>query len=55
MIYDHIGGIMRKAFITGGAGSVGSQLAKSLVDRGWQVTVVDDLSDGKIENLALSA
>ena len=43
---------MKKAFVTGGAGFIGSHLVKSLVDSGWQVTVVDDLSSGKIENLA---
>lgn len=43
---------MKKAFVTGGAGFIGSHLVKSLVDNGWQVTVVDDLSGGKIENLA---
>ena len=43
---------MKKAFVTGGAGFIGSHLVKSLVDNGWHVTVVDDLSGGKIENLA---
>ena len=42
---------MRKALVTGGAGFIGSHLVKSLVDNDWQVTVVDDLSAGKLENL----
>lgn len=43
---------MRKALVTGGAGFIGSHLVKSLVDNGWSVTVVDDLSAGKLENLS---
>ncbi len=39
-------------FITGGAGFIGSHLAKRLVERGDRVVVLDDLSTGAIENLA---
>lgn len=42
---------MKKALVTGGAGFIGSHLVKTLVDDGWVVTVVDDLSAGKLENL----
>lgn len=42
---------MRKAFVTGGCGFIGSHLVKTLVDSGWRVTVVDDLSGGRLENL----
>lgn len=38
--------------ITGGAGFVGSHLAEKLVERGDQVTVLDDLSTGSLENIA---
>jgi nucleoside-diphosphate-sugar epimerase len=38
--------------VTGGAGFIGSNLAEALVARGWNVTVLDDLSTGKRENLA---
>lgn len=38
--------------ITGGAGFIGSHLARALVTRGETVRVVDDLSTGRIENLA---
>lgn len=42
----------RRALVTGGAGFVGSHLVDLLVDRGWEVLVVDDLSTGALENLA---
>jgi UDP-glucose 4-epimerase len=38
--------------VTGGAGFIGCHLVKSLVDNGWTVTVVDDMSAGKLENLS---
>ena len=41
-----------KAFITGGAGFIGSHLAEVLVGRGDHVTILDNLSTGRYENLA---
>ena len=41
----------QKALITGGAGFVGSHLAKSLLDAGKQVIIIDDLSTGNMDNL----
>ena len=41
-----------KALVTGGAGFIGSNLVDALVERGDDVTIVDDLSTGKRENLA---
>jgi UDP-glucose 4-epimerase len=38
--------------VTGGAGFIGSNLVDGLVERGDQVTVVDNLSTGKRQNLA---
>jgi len=41
-----------RAFITGGAGFIGSHLAEALLDRGHDVSVLDDLSTGRVENIA---
>ncbi|HEY1276825.1 MAG TPA: NAD-dependent epimerase/dehydratase family protein [Thermoleophilaceae bacterium] len=40
-----------RTLVTGGAGFIGSNLADALVGRGDKVTVLDDLSTGKRENL----
>lgn len=40
------------ALITGGAGFVGSHLAEALLERGYWVTVIDNLSTGRLENIA---
>lgn len=40
------------ALVTGGAGFIGSHLAEHLLETGWRVTVLDDLSTGSRENLA---
>ena len=41
-----------RTLVTGGAGFIGSNLVDALVARGDEVTVIDDLSSGKRENLA---
>ena len=41
-----------RALVTGGAGFIGSNLADALLERGDAVTVIDDLSTGRRENLA---
>jgi UDP-glucose 4-epimerase len=41
-----------RALITGGAGFIGSHLAETLVLQGHHVTVLDDLSTGRLENVA---
>jgi UDP-glucose 4-epimerase len=43
---------MTKYLITGGAGFIGSYLSKKLLDQGHQVTAIDDLSTGSLENIS---
>lgn len=43
---------MAKVLVTGGAGFIGSHLVEELVAKGHQVTVLDNLTTGKQENLA---
>jgi UDP-glucose 4-epimerase len=43
---------LMRALLTGGAGFIGSNLADALLDRGDEVSIVDDLSTGRRENLA---
>src|SRR4051794_41346652 len=40
-----------RALVTGGAGFIGSNLVDALLERGDDVSVVDDLSTGRRENL----
>ncbi len=40
------------ALVTGGAGFIGSELVRQLVADGMRVTVLDDLSTGRRENVA---
>ena len=40
-----------RALVTGGAGFIGSNLVDALLDHGDEVTVVDNLATGRLENL----
>jgi UDP-glucose 4-epimerase len=42
---------MKKVLVTGGAGFIASHIVDAYVERGYEVTVVDDLSSGRIENV----
>lgn len=42
----------RKVLVTGAAGFIGSHLTEALVEAGADVTAIDDLSAGKLANLA---
>ena len=41
----------QRALVTGGAGFIGHHLARALLDKGLAVTVLDDLSVGRLENV----
>ena len=42
---------MKKAVVTGGAGFIGSHLAEALAEQDYHVLILDDLSNGKLENI----
>lgn len=42
---------MRRALITGGAGFIGSHLSERLLRSGYRVTVIDNLSTGRLQNI----
>jgi UDP-glucose 4-epimerase len=42
----------RRAVVTGGVGFIGYHLASSLLKSGYHVTIIDDLSTGRLENIA---
>jgi UDP-glucose 4-epimerase len=46
---------MAKVLVTGGAGFIGSHVADLFLARDWEVTIVDDLSSGKRENIPAAA
>jgi dTDP-D-glucose 4,6-dehydratase len=41
-----------RVVVTGGAGFMGSHLVERLVELGYEVTVLDNLSSGRVENLS---
>jgi UDP-glucose 4-epimerase len=45
---------MKKAIVTGGAGFIGSHITEELVKRGYLVTIIDNLSTGKLSNIESS-
>lgn len=46
---------MRKAVVTGGAGFIGSHLSRALLAAGWETHVVDNLANGKREDVPQGA
>ena len=43
--------IQKKCLVTGGAGFIGSHLTEALINRGYNVVVLDNFSTGRIQNL----
>ena len=43
---------MKKVVITGGAGFIGSHISEELLNRGYQVDIIDNLSSGSMENIS---
>ena len=41
----------RKALITGGAGFIGSHIVDRLMNKGWNIVVLDNLSSGSLKNI----
>ena len=46
---------MTKILVTGGAGYIGSTVSNYFIDRGHEVTIIDNLSTGSIKNLPKKA
>jgi UDP-glucose 4-epimerase len=44
--------VSKSALVTGGAGFIGSHLSELLLEQGWEVFVLDDLSTGSERNVA---
>ena len=42
---------MARVLVTGGAGFIGSHLTEKLVELGYEVTVIDNVSHGNLENI----
>jgi UDP-glucose 4-epimerase len=43
---------IERAIVTGGAGFIGGHMVDLLIERGYHVTVIDNLSRGRLDNLA---
>lgn len=44
---------MNKAIVTGGAGFIGSHMVEHLLDKGFRVVAIDDMSNGQQDNIEI--
>jgi UDP-glucose 4-epimerase len=51
MNFDESVKLPKRILITGGAGFIGSHLAEVMLSQGHHVTIIDDLSTGRMENI----
>ena len=42
---------MKKVLVTGGCGFIGSHLSEKLIQLGYSVSIIDNLSTGRLENI----
>jgi len=42
----------KRCVVTGAAGFIGSNLVRALLDQGWDVVALDNLSTGRMDNLS---
>ena len=45
----------KNILVTGGAGFIGSHLVDELILQGFKVSIIDNLSTGKLENINMKA
>lgn len=50
--FREVTSVAKTVLVTGGAGFIGSHLSEALLEEGHRVLVIDDLSTGRIENIA---
>jgi UDP-glucose 4-epimerase len=54
-LIEETNGMTKTVVVTGGAGFIGSHVADRFLAEGWAVTILDDLSSGRQENIPSAA
>lgn len=44
--------VYSRMLVTGGAGFIGSHIVDNLLEKGFEVTIIDNLDTGRLENIA---